>query len=344
MPFYPFRRNHFAVCEFTESFVRVLIGRPGKDERLETLGFSEVPGDGVGGGRFRNLSDAAECIAGAAAEAAAQSGIHPDRLVLNLDDPFLEEARVRGSSFLEKGQEGFRSRHVQEALRRALQSVNPSEKHLVYKGLAQILIDGIEYSADPVGIFGKELVAVLHLLLSESREAQNLRSVVERAGMGLEGIFPSAFAALHGLLGPGEMKGARTLVLANPKVCHAARAVNGALVAHRSFLLPAGYGDAEIAAIMEWAGRVQAGEAELLVAGEESSNEALLSKISSATGAPVRRLAARLDGPLAESRYAVIAGLAWLGRSIRPPASRGMDGRLLQKIRMRARSFAQEYF
>src|SRR3989344_2132462 len=173
-------KSPVAVCEFTETATRVLLPRVTPQGEIRVLGYGEAPVEGFRGGRFTNLSDAAECVWSAVSAARKQSGVKFRDLVMSLEDPFLESVRATGSAHLEKGGEGFTQKHGEEAYARALQSVSPSEKHLVYEGVSQFLIDGEEYTSYPAGILGRELTVVLGVFFSGSRKDQNMRSVAHR--------------------------------------------------------------------------------------------------------------------------------------------------------------------
>lgn len=335
-----------AVCEFGESITRALVFRS-DDAGIEPLGYGEAPTEGYRDGRFLNFSDAAESVRAAVRSAARQSGFWPKRLCLNLDDPFLESTKVHGSSFLEKGQEAFQEKHVQEAYARALQSVRPSDKHLVYEGIAGYLVDGEDYRAHPAGIFGKELTIVLHLLFSESAQVQNLRSVVERAGFSSEREFPTALASLYGCLSEDEWRSPNILITASPRVCHVSSGTNGALQNCRSLLINSGYTSDLLEQIGDTAHQLQKNKKmEVFLTGEASEREDFQALVEDRIKKPVHIAGARiLDPDFQAPRYSALIGMARLAGA--PPLTRSFSRRemkMISGIKMRANSFVQEYF
>lgn len=343
------RGRQLAACEFNGQTVRVLLAREkrlgaGASEPVIT-GFGEAPSEGFREGRFWNLSDAAECVARAARIAEIQAGERISRLAVNLDDPFLESVRVRGSSSLEKGLDGFQDRHIEEAVKRALQSVKPSEKHLVYRGIAAFLIDDEDCSASPLGIYGKELTAVMHLLFSNSSEVQNVRSVVTRAGFEPGGVFTSLHCALAGTAAEDDSQEKTGLVLSSGKACHVGTSVGGALLTHDSVLIAGGYDESELDAAAKII-RDRIGDARFWVVGDDAGRERLIAGLEQRLGAAPQTSAARIsDARYGKASFAVLAGLLRLTRHHRRPRMvRQVDLEVVRRAAQRAKSFVQEYF
>ncbi len=338
-----------AYCDFSESAVRVLAlrSRTVRGERvLEIAGYGECPAAGYRDGRFINLSDAAECVYAAAREASRSAGRRIRRLTANLDDPFLEGVEVDGVAALEKGAEGFAPRHIDEALERARQAVRPSNKHLVYQGVAAYFVDGGDSLADPIGVFGKELRVVVYLLFSDSEHAQNMKSLMRRAGMVLEALHPSGAAAWSGVVPTQDRQAGCLVITARPKVCHVVRASASAVQSYRSCMVPEGYSAGEIDQIVRLAAHPSGAGLKIFLTGEKSEGDELAAQLGDKLGQVIYCAGAPLPGPAYRGgRYAVLAGL---NQSKARPAAGGptrvIDTTLVRRITTRAKSFVQEYF
>lgn len=338
-----------ALCDFSESAVRVLALVPWRARRAASpalAGFGEAPVSGYREGRFINLSDAAECVYAAAQSASRQAGYRIKRLVVNLDDPFLEGAESEGMTGLEKGSEGFNQRHIDEAVGRARQSVRPSDKHLVYQGVSGCFVDGGDSLADPIGVFGRELRVTVYFLYSDSEHAQNMKSLMMRSGLDLAGMYPSGIAGWNGVVPTADRETGCTLVLAGAKACHVVHAPAGAVQSYRSILVVEDYSAREISELARLIGRHGEGDQRIFLTGERSETDDLAVALGEKLGQPIHCAGAPFPDPARQSgRYGVLAGLARIKPSPRLKIpTRAVDNALVRRITAKAKTFVQEYF
>jgi len=337
-----------AVCDFSASFTRVAhVKRSRKPPFVEVLGLGECSTEGLKEGCYEHLADAAESLWIAAKTAQRQSGWTGERLIVSLDDPFLDSVQVRGSSHLDGNAEEFQLKHAQEARKQALQKLDPQDKHLVYEKEAGYLIDGRDYIQDPIGICGKELTVVLQILFSASAQAQNLRRIAERAGLTVRALFPSGLAALHGILPRDEMQSRGWLLLAGEKVCHALIFEHGAIQEYQSFVVSDGSPESGWSRITDLIQKADVhDEARFFITGEASEDETWRERLLQSVGRRFQFLSPRLEHPqLASPAYAVLAGLYLLAptRKKKTPEIKTLT-LLWHGARARAQSFVQEYF
>ena len=340
-----------ALCDFSESAVRVLALAPSPRQKAPAVaGYGEAPAAGYRDGRFINLSDAAECVYAAAQAASRAAGYRIRSVFVNLDDPFLEGVESEGMTGLEKGTEGFAERHVAEAVSRARQSVRPSDKHLVYQGVSSYFIDGGDSLSDPIGVFGRELRVVVYLLYSDSEHAQNMKSLMMRAGLDLAAMHPSGIAAWKGVVPTAERQAGCTVVTAGPKVCHVVRAPAGAAQSYRSLLIVESYSARETDELARIIGRGETGDKTIFLTGEMSETDDLALALGQRLGRPILCAGAPFADPARQSgRYAVLAGLAQLKPAPRlkipvRAVDSALDSALVRRITTKAKTFVQEYF
>jgi len=337
-----------AVCEFSASHVRVAhMVRCRQAPYADVVGLAEGATGGVWDGRFTKLAEAAESLWEVSSEAGRQSGLGLQNLFLSLEDPFLESVKVRGTAYLDGFTEAFGSRHIREARNRAFQALKPLDKHPVYENVAGYLIDGRDYLHNPMGICGKELTVVLHLLFSESSQAQNLRSVAERAGFEPAGIFPAALAAACGVLDEKQMARRQAVVLAGERVCHLSSVEHQAIQEHRAVMVNRGYGADERELILSELRQITEVKPEAVwITGECAAGEGGAAEWLSADGIPARLAGPRIKHEkLISPSYAVVTGLYALARSHPRHPERFKSARLLwADTHSRVRSFLEEYF
>lgn len=341
-----FWQKPILVCEFGPSAVRAAhLGWTSEGARL--YGFAEGPPLGVEAGRFVKWSEAAEALWQVTRSAERSSGARVRSAALALDDPFLESVKVLGSAYLESASGEFEERHVGEAVSRAMQSLKPTDKQMIYQKAAGFLVDRKDYLTDPVGLCGKELTVVLHLLFSESAQAQALAHVARRAGIGVRSIRPAGVCAMEGALSDEDKKGRGVFIHAGARLMNLIKYERGTVQEYRShFPVPGAYGPLEAQKAAEFIRRSGfTGTFAVRVSGdgaeagwtrelEASSTEPLLA--SGGSGAPRE---------FVEPRHCVLWGLFSrdTARGPRPPSLRTARD-LWHDLRFRARAFVEEYF
>jgi hypothetical protein len=328
--------------------VRVMVPQKlSSDGALKVLGYGECPTLGILKGRFVNLGDASESLTKACDEAAKQAGVSFKRLRVTLDDPFLDAVQVEGSISLENGVESFSVKHVQEARRRALYSVKPTDKHLIFQGLAGFRIDKKKYDADPVGVVGKELTIILQLLFSESRQVQNLTNLFERGGYQAQGFFPSALSAVHGTLTQDCMQEQNVLVLARPHVCHFVQFGHQSIRHYSSVLIEGQYGDLEIQTISSHLKDcIGDSHPTVFFTGEGSEEDTLAARLGEIMDCPIHCASCRtLNKKFQPGRYAVLIGMLYLqNQDFSFDRLQQSFQSLVSETRLRAQSLLHDYF
>lgn len=318
-----------------------------REPYVQVLGLAERPTRGMESGLFRHLADLTDGVFFAARDARRQSGLHLRKFSASLDDPALTSVRVQGTSYQDGSDEEFASRHIREAKLRALQALEPIDQHLVYQKEAGFLIDHTDAVHNPVGVCGKELTVVMHLLFSDSAHAQNLRLVGERAGIDVKRIFPAGLAAVFGILKPEEMIRRTVVIAAGERVCHQVLFERYAIQEVKSFLVPHGYAAAEADKIADFLKRnAPTPDTAVFVTGEAAEAEAWGESLKLAWGSrwtlrsPLS-VGTRLDHP----RHSILMGLSVLAcTSKRLPVRPVQWISMFDSIKTRAKSFVEEYF
>jgi hypothetical protein len=318
-----------------------------REPYVQVLGLAERPTRGMESGLFRHLADLTDSVFFAAREARKQSGLNLRKYSASLDDPALTSVRVKGTSFQDGSDEEFAPRHIREAKQRALQALEPIDQHLVYQKEAGFLIDRTDYLHNPVGICGKELTVVMHLLFSDSAHAQNLRLVGERAGLDVKRIFPTGLASVFGILKPEEMIRRTVVIAAGERACHQVLFERYAIQEVKSFLTPHGYAAAEAEKIADFLKKnAPTPDTAVFVTGEAPGIEPWGESLRTAWGnrwtlrAPLAA-GTRLEHP----RHSVLTGLSVLtSTSKRLPVRPVQWISMFDSLKSRAKSFVEEYF
>lgn len=337
-----------ALLELNESQTRVAHVRVRmREPYVQVLGLAERPTRGMEGGRFLHLADLTDSIWFAARDARKHSGLRLRKFTASLDDSHLTSIRVKGTSFQDGSDEEFAQRHIREAKMRALQALEPIDQHLVYQKEAGFVIDRTDSLHNPIGICGKELTVVMHLLFSDSAHAQNLRLIGERAGFDVKRIFPAGLAAVFGILKPEEMIRRTVVIAAGERTCHQVLFERYAVQEVKSFLTPHGYAAAEAEKIADFLKQnAPTPDTAVFVTGEAAEHDGWGESLRAAWGnrwTLRSSLAAgtKFDHP----RHSILMGLSLLTTtSKRLPVRPVQWLSMFDSVKSRAKSFVEEYF
>jgi cell division protein FtsA len=314
---------------------------------VDVLGVAERPTRGMENGTFRHLANLTDSIWFAAREARRQSGLKIHKLTASLDDPGLRSVRVRGVSFQDGSDQEFAPRHIREAKARAMQALEPIDQHLVYQKESGFLIDRMDSLHNPIGICGKELTVVMHLLFSDSAHAQTLRLVCERAGYEAKRLFPSGLAGVFGILNPEEMARRTVVILAGARACHQVLFERYAIQEYKSFLVPHGYAAAEAERLADFLNKsAPTPETAVFVTGEAIESDSWGESLRQAWGNRWTLRSSLAAGTKLEmERHSVLVGLALLTTtSKRIPIRTVQWMSIFDSVKSRAQSFVEEYF
>lgn len=336
------------VCEINAQTIRAAaIRHHAKHNTHDILATAEVPSRGLKSSAFQNISELCECVFAALDKVTRSGGVSARQVTASLDDVFLESVKLTGTAAVDSQSHEFGLTHVREARQKALQTLHPLDKQLVYNKEAGFLVDRRDFIAEPLGICGKELTVVEHLLFSESARTQNLKHVIERAGWRLQVIYPAALAAFHGLVPHQDHAQRWIVILLYSDTCHVIVYEYNAIQEYMGFVIPSGtYQTADVEKIRTFVNtHYGIKKCRVLVTGERQGTqyEALYSYLSEihAESPPTRFVGTALE----DNKYAVLSGLYF--KAIEEEGSRSHKSRIDDatfEIRHRIRAFIQDYF
>src|SRR3990167_66534 len=194
-----YSKRNLSVLDVGADRVAVLVGekRPEGTFRVQGAGIAES--QGIENGEIVHLGDAVESAAEAIQKAEKSSGIKIRTLYFNYDDPKIESVRSRGSKLLQ-GEGEIQASDIEEACETAERLASSFEKKIIYSKPIGFIIDERDPVLNPVGVFGRKLDVLVHLIQADSQSCELWHRLVERAGIRKGRLVFSAWSTAYGII------------------------------------------------------------------------------------------------------------------------------------------------
>jgi len=314
---------------------------------IHLLGGGESQTQGFIKGDLENVGDAAEAVVLALRKAEKNSGLKCKALFFNVDDLALESCYSTGSKTL-SGEGQIRSEDVREAMETALRMVGRFEKSCVYSCANGFLIDGKDWVANPVGVFGRQLDVSMHAVLARAEYCERWQKVIERSGLSLGIPVLSVLSAVYGVLSPEEQR--RNILLWDLGLDYLSAALIREGSMHKVLVLKTGtLSSAETAeAVLAHSKKMNENNSkfeEIVLTGDLAEKTTIVEAIQKQSEAPIM-----VKGPwgvhgLQELRQASLAGLLHVAaQSHKGSHSSNLGKNLFLGLRQKALSLVSEYF
>jgi len=187
------------------SKITAVIGERAADGVLDIIGEGTVPAEGIRRGAVVNLEKAAESIKRAVQSAERMAGVEAHEVFVSVGGPNLKSHTSKGLAAIRRGQT-IKPEDVERAIEQARAYPLESDRELLHVVPLEFRVDGQEGIHDPVGMTGVRLEVDVLLVSTASGPLANLKRAVENAGLAIQGLAASPYAAGLGVLLPEEQE------------------------------------------------------------------------------------------------------------------------------------------
>lgn len=196
------KNNILTALDIGSSFIRTVIARQKKDLRLEILGFSEVPSEGIEKGIVKDIQAVSACIRKALEEVETLSGEKALNIFANITGEHIKthvgDGRISIPTLSPNEPGEIAQDHVDQVINDAKNSVKIQkgfERSKILHGIPQsFVIDGQDDIHNPVNMNGFHLIARVYTIFAEITPLRNLAKCVELAGYEID---PENFVLNH---------------------------------------------------------------------------------------------------------------------------------------------------
>lgn len=309
--------------------------------RIRVLGAGESAVEGFAAGSLLNVGDATESVAEALRKAERSSGQRATDILYTCRDAGLV-SQWQSAGLLLSGEGQIRIQDVRSAREMAERIASRFERKILYAKELYFIVDDRDTMTDPVGVFGRKLEALVHIVSVEAPRLELLQKIFRRAGyVGARPVLSIASSAAA--IAHSQDEAARRLIVdASGEVVNVCAQQAGVL-----WRCAAQAGDSAASVAADLIASIEKNcecQKEILLTGSRAEDETYRQQLEGAAGRPVRVVGPSGVPGLERPCYASLAGLfrvQWDGR--RPSLLKVRKGALAE-ARNRALAFFNEYF
>lgn len=321
--------------------VAAVAGLRESNGRIRVLGAGEAASVGFGGGRVRHAGDATESVADALRKAERSSGAKASDILYTCCETGLA-SHWQGGARLLGGEGQIRTQDVRQAREIAERIVSRFERRILYAKELYCIVDDRDTMANPVGVFGRKLEAVVHIVTVEATQLEMLQKIFRRAGfVGAQPVL-SIVSSAAAISENEDPIARRVLIDASRDVVSVCAQRAGVL--WRCAASGGEGGAADVASLIASVEKDCECEREVLLTGARAEDGTYLQELEKSLGRPVRTVGP-VDAPGLEwPRYAALVGLFKVQLNSRRPSLLKVRRGALAEVRNRATAFFNEYF
>ena len=342
-----YAKNILTVLDYGFESAIVLVAEKKEDGHFQMIGAGDSAAQGVHQGEVTHLGDVTESIVEALKKAESSSGIKVEKLYYNFDDPQMRSVFSRGSKLLD-GEGEIRASDIEEARKVAERLAGDFEKSIIYSKEVQFVIDGHDDVINPIGVFGKRLDVLVHILQARSSHYDVWHRLMQRTQVSRCTPVLSAWSTAYGLLSKDDRIKKRLILDLGKDLVNAFVFYHGR-INHYRVKPEQGEGqlpltDPVVALTKEFLSS-ELGVEEVLITGDRAQDQAIQGHGGGQIPIPFR-VAAPLGVPkLHDPRYASLVGLLSVADEIesKMPMLRAERG-IFSDVKQKALSLINEYF
>lgn len=166
----------------------LVVGEIKADSSVRILGIGEAKSVGVRKGEIFDYVQARICIKDALAKAEDASDVEICSVFLSVTGSHIQGVNNRGTFRLPDGETVVSEDHVEEARKIAREVHIPVENVYLHPIIRNYRLDGLEYPASPLGLFGRTIDADFHIVHGIGNRIQNSMKLIREIPLELDGV------------------------------------------------------------------------------------------------------------------------------------------------------------
>lgn len=159
----------------------VIASRPAAGE-ISIIGVGTSPHGGLRRGNIINLEETVRAIKEAVKNAELQAGVKVEEVNMGISGEYVESSNSSGVVGITGPENEITSEDVKRVIEAARNYARPREKRILHVLPQQYIVDDQEGIAEPVGMCGVRLEAIVHIIITHESPMLNSIRAIEKAG------------------------------------------------------------------------------------------------------------------------------------------------------------------
>lgn len=198
-------KDNITAVDVGSSRILVLIGEVDPAGELKVLGIGESKVSGeVQRGEVKNMDKAEDSLKKAISVAEKMAQVKVRNVVVGIGGDSLRGIRSCGVVPILDAEKGVSKADVEAAFKAAQALPLAADTELIDSVVQEFIVDGQTGIVDPIGMIGVRLELDLLLVLASASPLRNLRRLIERCKLKIEGTVVNILAAGEAVLSPDE--------------------------------------------------------------------------------------------------------------------------------------------
>ncbi|HLI18715.1 MAG TPA: cell division protein FtsA, partial [Rhodanobacteraceae bacterium] len=186
-------KNLVVGLDIGTSKVMAIVGEYVPGEPIEVIGFGSHTSRGMKKGVVVEIESNVNSIQRAVEEAEQMAGCDIRSVCVSVSGSHLETHNSRGAAAIRDREVAIGD--LEQVLESASAVAIPADRKVLYKEPQEYRIDGQDGIRHPIGMSGVRLEAGVHLVTGAASAVQNITKCVQRCGLAVDDLVPSAVAS-----------------------------------------------------------------------------------------------------------------------------------------------------
>lgn len=209
------------------SKVTAIVGEYSPDEPIEIIGVGTHPSHGLKRGVVVDIESTVHSIQRAIEEAELMAGCQIRSVHASISGSHIKDENSHGTAPIRDKE--VSALDIEQVLNSAKAVLIPADRSTLHVEPQEYVIDGQEGIRNPLSMSGVRLEANVHLVTGASSAIQNISKCINRCGLSVDELVPSAVASSHAVLIDDERELGVCLVDVGAGTTDIAIYTNGAL-------------------------------------------------------------------------------------------------------------------
>ncbi len=182
--------------------IRLVVGQRAnqEDERIQIIGATSVPAEGVSKGIIKSIDDATSSISALLEKAERLIGVPINNVWASINDPYIRCNRSKGVVAVGRSNGEITQEDMNRAIEAARALSVPTNYEIIHVIPIKFTVDNQEDVKDPIGMNGIRLEVEALIIQAMSSQVKNLTKSIYRTGLDIEDIILSPLAAAEAVV------------------------------------------------------------------------------------------------------------------------------------------------
>ena len=198
------KNNYIVGFDIGTRKVVAVIGEVTEERKIEIIGIGTADSHGLRKGVVVDLEATTTAIKKAQEEAELMAGVEIDSAFFGISGSHIKSFNSRGVVAVSGKNREISREDVRRVVDQSKAIPIPPDRDTIHIIPQEFIVDDQDGIKDPVGMSGIKLEVLVHIVTAALTSLQNLRSCVERAGIGVEEIVLNQIAAAQAILTQDE--------------------------------------------------------------------------------------------------------------------------------------------